>query len=50
MKYVEVGEMEIKDKYYVDKLCKALEDSGFQTALIYDGIGTARIRILTEQE
>ena len=50
MKYVEVGEMKIEDKCYVDEICKALEASGFQTALIYDGIGTERIRILTKKE
>ena len=50
MKYVEIGEMKVEDKYYKDELCKALEANGFQTALIYDGIGTARIRILREKE
>lgn len=50
MKYIEIGEMEIADKYYVDEICKALEASGFQTALIYDGIGTERIRILIKKE
>lgn len=50
MKYIEIGEMKIEDKYYVNKICKALETSGFQTALIYNGIETERIRILIKKE
>ena len=50
MKYIEIGKMKIEDKSYVDEICEILEDNGFQTALIYDGIGMMQIRILKEKE
>ncbi len=50
MKYIEIAEMKITDKCYVDEICEVLENNGFQTALIHDGIGTKYIRILKEKE
>lgn len=50
MNYIEIGEIEIKDKFYTDEICKALEQGGYKTALIYDGIGEQKVRLLKEKE
>lgn len=48
--YIELAEIEIKDKYYTEGICKALECGGYHTALIYDGMLEQRIRILKKKE
>ena len=48
--YIELAKIEIKDKFYTDEICKALEHSGYHTALIYDGVLEQTIRILKKKE
>lgn len=50
LKYVEIGEIRINDKYYSDDICQSLRKGGFETALIFDGIGEQSIRILREKK
>lgn len=48
--YIELAKIEIKDKYYTDEICKALEYRGYHTALIYDGTLEQSIRILKKKK
>lgn len=48
--YIELAKIEIKDKYYTDEICKALEYGGYHTALIYDGALEQSIRVLKKKE
>lgn len=47
--YIELAKIEIKDKFYTDEICKVLEEGGYHTALIYDGILEQSIRILKKR-
>jgi len=46
--YKEIGEIEVKDTYYFDEICNALRAHGFEVALIHEGIGYSKVRILKE--
>lgn len=50
MNYVEIGEVKISDKYYTQEICKALENGGYKTALIFDGLSERKVRILREEQ
>ncbi|MBP5597211.1 MAG: hypothetical protein J6Y02_17645 [Pseudobutyrivibrio sp.] len=48
--YIEIAEIEIHDKYYSEQICEALQEKGYHTALIYNGITNQKIRILEKSE
>lgn len=50
LKYVEIGKIQLNDKYYSDDICQSLRKGGFETALIFDGISEQSIRILREKK
>ena len=48
--YIEIGKVEIEDKYYAEEICNVLKQGGFETALIFEGTTKENIRILRKKE
>lgn len=48
-KYIEIGEIHLKDTFYEKEIVETLKKGGFETALHFDGIGYDDITILRER-